>query len=150
LVHKLFESFLDDPNQYRACEQYWEELTSKIADSVGQGGEWQPWITRQSPNGTPVELDGNPISDGKSEKLDRAFRIIQHRPQGDELEISAWLKHYEAEYADLPRDELVINLSLSEESADLVRALLKKWIVPETTSDEMAKLIQISLPVSDQ
>src|SRR5690348_682893 len=139
MATRLFESFLDDPEQYRDSEKYWELLVSSIANSLGQTGEWPRWIPRQYADGTPMEADGNPIFDGRSERLDRAFRIIQHRPIGDDVEIAAWLKTYEAEYTDLPRHELVINLSLSQESADLARVLLRKWMSPEATPDEMLR-----------
>jgi len=137
----MFENFLEDVEQYAACERYWEQLAQEIAESLGQTGEWQRWIPRQTPNGTPCELDGNPIYDARSERLDRAFRIIQHSAVSDEVEIAAWLKSYEEEYIDLPRNELVINLSLSQESAQLAKALLYKWMTPDTTPSDMRSLI---------
>jgi hypothetical protein len=141
MIHRLFENFLDDSEQYEAAVRYWEQLVWEIAESLGQRGEWQRWVPRHYADGTPFELDGNPIYDGRSQKLNRAFRIIQHRPVGDELEIAAWLKSYEEEYVDLPRDELVINLSLSLESAQMAQVLLRKWMTPTTTEDEMQSFI---------
>jgi hypothetical protein len=79
--------------------------------------------------------------------LNRAFRIMQHRPVSDEVEIAAWVKSYEPEYVDpLPRDELFINLSLSQESADLARLLLQRWMRAETTPDDMESFIYETLP----
>ena len=150
MVNKLFESFLIDAEQYQACERYWAELISNITKSLGQTGEWARWIPRHYADGTPFDLDGNPIFDGRSEKLNRAFRIIQHPAVGDDIEIAAWIKSYEAEYSDLPRDELVINLSLSEGSAELSRALLQKWMMPETTMSEMMSFIRDNIPRSEQ
>jgi hypothetical protein len=142
VVHKLFGDFLETPEAYHACEQYWEQLVREIAVSLAQAGEWERWIPRHFANGTPFELDGNPIFDARSKKLNRAFRIIQHRPEKDELEIAAWIKTYEEEYIDLPRAELVINLSLSQESADVARRLLVLWMTPTTTVDEMQLFIR--------
>jgi hypothetical protein len=142
MVHKLFEDFLDNPEQYQASVRYWEQLVSDIAESLGQRGEWQPWIPRHYADGTPFELDGNPIYDRRSQRPNRAFRIIQHRPIGNELEIVAWLKSYEEEYVDLPGDELVINLSLPLESAQLAQVLLRKWMTPTTTKEEMQSFIR--------
>ena len=146
MVRKLFELFLDSVEQYRASERYWEDSVSAIAESLGQAGEWQPWIPRQFADSTPMESDGNPIFDGRSERLNRAFRIIQQRPESDDVEIAAWVKSYEAKYTDLPRNELVINLSLSEESGVLARALLRKWMLPGTTPDEIIDFIRENLP----
>ncbi|HSH82302.1 MAG TPA: hypothetical protein VLA19_27560 [Herpetosiphonaceae bacterium] len=142
MVRKLFEDFLDSAEQYEACELYWEQLVRDIAESLGQTREWQRWIPRHYADGTPFERDGNPIFDGRSQELNRAFRIIQHPAVGNDLEITAWLKSYEEEYADLPADELVINLSLSEESAQLTQALLRKWMTPTTTTEEMQSFIR--------
>jgi len=141
MTHKMFENFLEDVEQYAACERYWEQLGQEIAESLGQTGEWQQWIPRQTPNGTPVEKDGNPIYDARSERLDRAFRIMQYRAVSDRVEIEAWLKSYEEEYTELPRNELVINLSLSQESAQLAKALLYKWMTPDTTQSDMRSFI---------
>jgi hypothetical protein len=141
MVRKLYENFLDDRKQYKACEGFWEQLVQNIAESLGQTGEWQRWIPRQYADGTPFELDGNPIFDGRSQKLNRAFRIIQHCAAGNELEIAAWLNSYEEEYTDLPRHELVINMSLSQESAQLAEVLLRKWMTPTTTTDDMQAFI---------
>lgn len=136
MTQRLFANFLDSAEQYKASERYWEQLARDVANSLGQV-DWQRWIPRHNPDGTPVERDGNPIFDGRSQELNRAFRVIQHPPVGDELELVAWLQSYEEEYADLPRAELIINLSLSEESAQLANTLLRKWMTPTTTKDEM-------------
>jgi hypothetical protein len=65
----------------------------------------------------------------------------------DEVQIAAWLKSYEEEYEELPRDELVIGLSLSEESAQLARDLLLQWMTLTTTSEAMQSFIRDNLPV---
>jgi hypothetical protein len=41
VAHNLFEEFLDNKEQYHACERYWEELVTKVAASLGQAGEWK-------------------------------------------------------------------------------------------------------------
>jgi len=142
MVQKLYQDFLESPDRYRACETYWEQLVDDVSKSLNQQGEWKRWIPRHFADGSPFEMDGNPIFDGRSQKLSRAFRIMQHPPVGDEIEIAAWLKAYEEEFADLPREELVLNLSLSEESAQLARELLGKWMKTSTTVDEMNQFIR--------
>lgn len=146
MVQKLFESFLDSEAGYLACEGYWETLVYEISESLAQTNEWRRWIPREYANGTVMGLEGNPMFDGRSDRLNRAFTIIQHRPTGDGLEIAAWLKSYEPEYTDLPGHELVLNLSLSEESAALARTLLRKWMSPDTTFDEMAEFVRGTVP----
>jgi hypothetical protein len=68
-------------------------------------GNWIP-LDRNLP-----EERGNPIFDGRSSALNRAFRIMQHRPIGDDVEIDAWVKSCR-EDTDLPRHELFFNLSV--------------------------------------
>jgi hypothetical protein len=146
MTHVLFASFLEDPAQYREAEQYWETLVADVAESMNQANEWHRWIPLEYADGTPIERDGNPISDGRSDRLNRAFRIMQHRPAGDDAEIAAWIKSYESDYPDLPRDELIVNLSLSQETAGLVRLLLQKWMRAETTPEDMTSFIDETLP----
>lgn len=150
MAQKLLESFLDNPEQYRMAEQYWESLVAEVAKSMNQTNEWHQWIPREYADGTPIEADGNPIFDGRSDVLNRAFRIMQHRSIGDDVEIAAWTKSYDPEFSDLPREELIINLSLSQESADLVRLLLQKWMRAETTPAEMTSFIREILPPIEQ
>lgn len=142
MIHRLFPDFLDSTEQYQACERYWEQLVESTAERLGQKGHWPRWMPRYHGDGkTPFELDGNPIWDGRSQELSRAFRIIQQRAVENELVMAAWLKSYEEEYTELPRDELVICLSLSEESSQVAQSLLLKWMTPTTTAAEMQSLI---------
>lgn len=148
MVDRVFESFLENVDEYRACERFWSALVSGVEASLGQSGEWRPWIPRTTPNGTPIELDGDPMIDRRSDRLDRAFRVAQHRAQGDGLEIAAWLKDYGEEYAHpgLPRYELVISLSLSKESSEVALRLLVKWMSPQTAPGEMENAIEAMIP----
>jgi hypothetical protein len=61
------------------------------------------------------------------------------------VEIAAWVASYPGD-TDLPRHELVINLGLTEESADLARLLLQKWMRAETTPEDMEDFIYETLP----
>jgi hypothetical protein len=143
MVRRLFESFLDDPEQYRAAEQYWEALVADVAKSMNQANEWRRWIPIDRDD--PVER-GNPIFDGRSDRLNRGFRIMQREPPGDSVGISAWVSSYRPEDTALPRHELFINLALTEESADLARLLLQKWMRAETTPKNMKDFIAETLP----
>jgi hypothetical protein len=148
MVHKLYERFLDDPEVYRACEQFWQQLTTSVALSTGSAQDWRSWIPRTYANGTPIGFPGNPIWDGRSDQLGRAYRIIQDGAEGDGIEIGAWLRSYDEEYTEMPRDELFIYLSLSVESANVAEALVGKWMTPETTPEEMEAFIAQILPSS--
>jgi hypothetical protein len=142
MVHKRFEDFLDNTEMYKACEQYWERLVRDVEESLNQTGEWERWLLRQYPNGTPVEMDGNPIYDGRSRQINRAFKILQHRPVSDDLEIAAWLERNGEEYPEIPGEELVLNLSLSEETGHIARRLLSMWMTPNITAEEMQQFIR--------
>jgi hypothetical protein len=144
VAHSIFVDFLDSADSYEACQKYWGRVIREVEASLGQSGEWQRWISPFYADGkTPMELEDTPIADGRSQRLNRAFRIMQHRPVDvDELEIAAWVKRYEPEYTALPESELVINLSLSDESAETARRLLYKWMTPATTADTMKVFLQ--------
>lgn len=146
MVHRHFVRFLEDPHVYQECRQFWEQLTSKIASSIELVKDWRSWIPRAYANGIPMELEDVPIWDGRSDQLGRAYQIIQSRAGGDELEISAWITSYEEEYVEMPRHELFINLSFSEESADIAAVLLRRWMTPQTTLGEMRDLIVEMIP----
>jgi hypothetical protein len=141
MARTLFGNFLSQGNEYRACEDYWRELVERVATSLGQPNEWRPWIDRYRPDGSPVERDGNPIYDVRSIEKNRAVRIIQHACSGSDVEIAAWVKTYEPEFVDLPGEELVINLCLSEESAELAAQLLNKWMDPTTPLESMQEFM---------
>ena len=144
----LFDRFLDDPAVYEDCERYWDTLVQGLSASIHQAGEWRRWIPRYYADGkTAVERDGNPILDGRSERLSRAFQIIQNAPTGGARPLSAWVKTYEPEFTDMPRSELVIALVLTDETARIVSRLLRRWMEPPTSVTEMESFIAEVLPV---
>ena len=138
MVRVLFSDFLKSEEEYRACEAYWVHLVEEIAESVGQAGEWVRWIPRYHFDRVPPDDDeANPIVDARSRKLNRAFRVIQSPVSDNKVQIGGWLAAYPQENTDLPKNELFIHLSLSEESAELAKKLLIKWMTPETTPEAM-------------
>jgi hypothetical protein len=144
---KLYEDLFVNPETFRAAQQYWKERASVIADSLGQTGHWHEWVPRTYADGKrPFELEDQQIWDGRSDRLHRAYRIYQHPPHGDHTGLAAWVKEYEEEFTELPRAELVLNLSLSDETACLAEELLRKWMNPETTTDEMKAFIAKHAP----
>jgi len=142
-----YEDLHVNPETLRAARQYWERLTTAIADSLGQAGQWHRWIPQTYVDGRPFELEDQDTWDGRSERLDRAYRIhqgpsVKGRPPG----LAAWVKQYEEEYEELPRAELTISLVLSEETARLAEKLLRKWMTPETTIEEMKVFLKEHAP----
>ena len=143
-----YEDMFVNPETFRAAIHYWERLTTAIADSLGQAGQWYEWIPRTYADGKrPFELEDQQVWDGRSDRLDRAYRIYQGPPVGDRPPgLAAWLNQYEEEYEEMPRAMLTINLVLSEETVRLAEKLLRKWMTPETTAEEMQAFINEHAP----
>jgi len=145
---KLYEDLYVNPETFKAAQKYWKLLTASVASSLGQAGHWHEWIPRTyADSKTPFELEDQQIWDGRSDQFDRAFRIYQG-PRGDhEPGLAAWLSFIGPEWdSSLPREELVISLIFSEDTARLAEKLLRKWMNPETTFEEMKAFIEEHAP----
>jgi len=136
----MFENFLKDEKVYRACESYWEGMIRELSISLDQECEWKQWNPRVMPNGVPVERDGNPIADGWNRRLDRAFRIIQDREPVGELHIAADLNRQNL-VSTRPKIELIIMIGLTESSAAIAKKLLKMWMTPTTSEEQIREFI---------
>jgi hypothetical protein len=136
----MFQNFLKDEKVYHACEAYWESVILELSRSLDQEREWERWNPRFEPNGMPVECDGNPIVDGWNKRLNRAFRIVQAREPSEELDIAADLnrQNFVSTYANI---ELLIMIGLTEESAAIATELLKLWMTPTTTEEQVQEFI---------
>ena len=120
--------FLLNIANYLECERFWSRTIDEWSSSLGQGGEWKPWLaTSTGTSGSRILMDGNPIANARSDRLNRAFRIIQHQSFGEELRFAWWTEH-ESEFPELPRDELVISLILSDETMALTKASVISWM----------------------
>jgi hypothetical protein len=144
----LFADFLESRERYAACEAYWRRLLDEVAIEAGRANDWHPWQTRTYMDGSPEPEDGNPILDARSETLGRAVRVIQHPPQGDGLEIAAWLDDFDFSQDGGPgyTEELVINLALSDESAQEVRALMLQWMDRAISRERMEDVVETLKP----
>jgi hypothetical protein len=142
MVSQLFPDFIENPESYRASELMWERTVEDLAASMNQERQWKKWIPRNFADGSLIEQDGNPIYDARNDSLNRAVRIIQHPPVGDDVEIVGWVSDFDAEYDRFPKHELVLNLSLSEESLAVAREILRRWMSPDTTSESMKDLMK--------
>jgi hypothetical protein len=71
----LFERFLDDPEEHRAAEAYWEKMFARLEHERGPGPKWEPWLAKK-----PYQ-DGSPMFDRVCHARSKAVKIIQHDPK---------------------------------------------------------------------
>lgn len=148
-MHHLFKGLFDSDEEYERAQNFWSRLVLDVASQAGQSGEWAPWGVRRFVDGTPVPRDLLPVFQARSDRLGRSVQIIQGPPTSDEIEISALVQHLrfyrEPEHVWEHTDELVLNLALSRESADVARRLFTKWMDPGTSPEYMEDVIEREL-----
>lgn len=133
-IHPLWPDFLKDVSRYEQCESDWSEIIAELASSAGSAEYWEQSRKGVAGDGiTRLPLTGNPIAHAQSVRLNRSLRVLQHQTFGDAIDFSWWTE--EEKDSDFigrgPQFELVISLSPSEESLELAKALLAKWLSPE-------------------
>ena len=139
MTNLLFADYESDDRTFKACVEFWSEMIKAISQRIEGGREWERWIPlTYGDRATLFEDRGNPIFDGRSDDLGRAFRIIQH-PRVPQEEFSAWIKPHD--WKGFPRKELFIDLCLTTDTAELARHLLEAWLDPKKTPDEVEKLV---------
>lgn len=150
LIHPHFRSSIA---QYRECEQFWKSLLNDVHMGTCTIGQWHRWVADCHPGGTPFglrefELDGSAIANGRSYATNRAYVINQQPPDNEyEYHVAAWINDYRYGYPSTwPVASLVIDLVLSEETAEIAKRLLIKWMYPETTIEDMSKYITAEIP----
>jgi hypothetical protein len=143
MVHHLHADFLESEAAYRASQRFWRNVIDEVAKSMLQQNEWTPWEPKHFLDGTPMPRDGNPILDARSERRKRAIRVIQSPPERSDVEIAAWIDAFDFSEAGGPAftEELVLNLSLSEESASIARQLIKSWMDESVSRERMEDFI---------
>jgi hypothetical protein len=139
MVHHLYSNFLQDKKIYNLAQAYWGRLFSKIAQQYDL--QLVPYLNDQNGNGQK-EYDGNPIFNVLEPSLNRAVRIIQIEPEGEQLDISAWLDTIELAESAPPVQELVIDTVLSKESYAIARKFIIAWLGERITKAEMEHLIE--------
>jgi hypothetical protein len=147
MVKHLLKNFLSSEHEYERVVALWRSLLEEAAARVGQSGEWVPWRPATFADGTAVPRDLRPIIDARSARLAKAITISQHPPESDHAEIAAWLTTREWGEPDGrgSTDELEINLALSEETLQLARRLIEKWMDPGTSRERMEDVISETL-----
>jgi hypothetical protein len=128
----MFERFLEDEVEYRASQDYWNQLWLRaVPDEKVRSGWVCPWIS----TGSPEILDGNPIFSAYSPLLRRGLRIIQHEPTSGQLEIQAWPDFVGGSSLDPEAiRELVISCALNEAAASLAISLIRPWVEGKSVS----------------
>jgi hypothetical protein len=144
----LYANVLDE-DAWTEAGRYWRQQVDALETSLGQAGEW--------PSSEPRPLAGDftaraaaPVCEGRSERLDRSFRILQHKVD-EQPDVAAWVEDYERnpnwrehERPRFPRATLVVTLSFSESTASLARSLLRFWMTPGTSVEQMRGMIDAS------
>jgi hypothetical protein len=93
MVHALFADFLESEDKWEACERYWRNLAEDVATSLGQPS-WAQWMSKYYGDGKSlIDRDLRAMYSVRSEELDRAFRILQFPPEGNDEDVvmAAWL-----------------------------------------------------------
>jgi len=139
MVHHLYSNFLQDKKIYNLAQAYWGRLFSKIAQQYDL--QLVPYLNDQNGNGQK-EYDGNPIFNVLEPSLNRAVRIIQIEPEGEQLDISAWLDTIELAESAPPVQELVIDTVLSKESYAIARKFIIAWLGEGVAKTELEQLIE--------
>jgi len=138
----LFHNFIEDKLVYTICQLYWATKmeyffeTNKII-------ELKPYLSTKFANGTDF-ANGNPMVDYFSQKLNKAFRIIQEEPDDKNTDITAWIDNSEIEENQII-EELVISIQLNPETEQIAFDLISKWLILNLPKSKMDRTIELKL-----
>lgn len=138
MVHHLYANFLADKKVYNLAQGYWQRLFSGLSHQHRL--QFVPYLNPATSIGQK-EYDGNPIFNALERKRNRAVRIIQAAPQGENLDFSAWMDSIALSEKAAPVPELVLDMVLSKESAVLAARLINAWLVAGVSKEELEILI---------
>lgn len=144
MVRHILQNFLSSEAEYDRAVELWRAVIEEAAEEAGQGGEWQPWRPNTFVDGTPIPRDGEPIIDANCRRLHRAITIMQHPPESDGVDISAWItvRDWAEREDDLRTEDLTISLALSEESLGAAKQLIACWMDAGTSRERMEDVIR--------
>jgi len=138
MVKHLYKDFLKNKNEYKNAVIYWEKLFQEIFSQTNI--EFKKRLNYSFNNGDEF-LDGNPMTDRYFPKIKKAIRIIQEEITTNSIKIDSWIAKLEIE-EDIEILELVISLELSEESVEIVKRLIDKWIIKDLDKEKMEAIIE--------
>jgi hypothetical protein len=140
-----FLNFLNSATEYEAAESYWLSLFEEYNSQLQTASQWGSWFDLVWGNGTK-KMDGNPIIVRWSSKLKKGLRIIQEEPEHEkQSDLGAWMNKF-----DDTVDELVISCILTDETEEIIRRLIKAYVVDNFNPGEMKKIIDKELKSKDQ
>jgi len=138
MVKHLYKDFLKNKNEYKNAVIYWEKLFQEIFSQTNI--EFKKRLNYSFNNGDEF-LDGNPMTDRYFPKIKKAIRIIQEEVTTNSIKIDSWIGKLEIE-EEIEILELVISLELSEESVEIVKRLIDKWIIKDLDKEKMEAFIE--------
>lgn len=144
MVHHLYANFLTDKKIYNLAQGYWQRLFSGLAHE--RQLHFVPYLNTETHAGQK-EYDGNPIFNVLEKKRNRAVRIIQAPPQGESIDISAWLDSIALSEKSATVPELVLDMVLSKERYAVAERLIRAWLIAGASEEEMEKLIEVEVIV---
>ncbi|OEZ73747.1 hypothetical protein JAB5_20170 [Janthinobacterium sp. HH103] len=122
----LFADFLEDHAVYAAAEAYWQARLAFL------DGQCAPYLRTAFANGQPF-YDGNPIVNLADRNAGKAARIVQQCPQECGPCYTSFRQAIELAGSDgqhRPAQEMVIVLTLTEDSAQKAVDELRAWFAP--------------------
>lgn len=132
----LFSDFLDNEETFSRCSDYWHELMTALARQFPTVDWHRGFAIEESHAPSPLlPLESRAVYESYSKFLRRAVQIYQFPPTGQNDDvIGAALKDIPAEDESNPPDSvLLINLTLTEATAEIAKDLLSAWVDPSTT-----------------
>jgi hypothetical protein len=143
----LYRKFLEDFEQYKEVENFWQEAWNEIKSDKKSSDEWEtPWFKNTFADGTPCQ-DGNPIFSAVSSKIGKAIRIIQLNPEmNNNKSFGWWLDTFGDEnITGGPIKELVVACVLNTENCEKAKVIMRDWLESKrrfAPSDKRAQPIQ--------
>ncbi|WP_425254330.1 hypothetical protein ACPJXG_11570 [Janthinobacterium sp. NFX145] len=121
----LFADFLEDHAVYAAAEAYWQARLAFL------DGQCAPYLRTAFANGQPF-YDGNPIVNLADRNAGKAARIVQQCPREFGHGYTSFEQAIELACSDgqLPAQEKIIVLTLTQETAQRAEDELRAWFMP--------------------
>lgn len=138
MATNLYPTFLENKRVYNLNQAYWRRLLTDIIKDTDLS--FQSYLNPLGANGQK-EYDGNPIFDAYFPSLSKAIRIIQDVPEDDSNDLSAWIDHIELEEGKPAIPELVIAVTLTQDTASQAQELIRQWIVADVSVVEMKEIL---------
>ena len=134
----LYANFLENKGLYTRAQNYWQAQFDELF--VAFDHEYETYHEQEE------KRDGDPIYAAYFPTMQRAVRIVQRPPKDETLKIQAHLQQDHMGSDSKKVHELVIELVLSKQGANLARQLIRQWIMAFLPADKMEKEIGKRLP----